>query len=107
MYASRNYATVAILPMDGFPLSRNFHVRTHVNFTLVNKIGAMYERPRVNVKVDRVLPLTLTRDLPYIMPLFYLRALNLRAHARENYTAVEIHCKGSLGYGDPSGNGQR
>ena len=41
------------------------------------------------------------------MPLFYLRALNLRAHARENYAAVEIHCKGSLGYGDPSGNGQR
>ena len=102
MYASRNYATVAILPMDGFPLSR-----THVNFTLANKIGAMYERPRVKVKVDRELPLTLTRDLPYIMPLFYLRALNLRAHARENYAAVEIHCKESLGYGDPSGNGQR
>ena len=73
MYASRNYATVAILPMDGFPLSRNFHVRTHVNFTLVKKIGAMYERPRVNVKVDRGLTFTFTRDLPYIVSILFVR----------------------------------
>ena len=71
MYASRNYATVAILPMDGFPLPRNFHMRTHVNFSLVNKIGAMYERPRVNVKVDR--GLTFTRDLPYIVSILFAR----------------------------------
>ena len=73
MYASRTYATVAILPMDGFPLSRNFHVRTHVNFTLVNKIGAMYERPRVNVKVDRGLTFTFTRNLPYIVSVLFAR----------------------------------
>ena len=71
MYTSRNYATVAILPMDGFPLPRNFHMRTHVNFSLVNKIGAMYERPRVNVKVDR--GLTFTRDLPYIVSILFAR----------------------------------
>ena len=71
MYSNRNYATVAILPMDGFPLPRNFHMRTHVNFSLVNKIGAMYERPRVNVKVDR--GLTFTRDLPYIVSILFAR----------------------------------
>ena len=73
MYTSRNYATVAILPMGGFPLSRNFPLRTHVNFTLVNKIGAMYERPRVNVTVDRGLTFTFTRDLPYIASILFTR----------------------------------
>ena len=38
----------------GFPLSRNFHVRTQVNFT------------RVNVKVERGPTFGFTRDLPYI-----------------------------------------
>ena len=32
---------------------RNFSVRRHVKLTRVNKIEAMYERPRVNVKVER------------------------------------------------------
>ena len=36
----------------GFPLSLNFSVRRHINFTRVNKIEAMCERPRVNVKVE-------------------------------------------------------
>ena len=35
----------------GFPLSCNFHVRTHVNFTRVNKIEAMFGKSGVNVKV--------------------------------------------------------
>ena len=35
-----------------FPMSRNFYVRTYVKFSCVNKTEAMYERPRVNVKVD-------------------------------------------------------
>ena len=46
-----------------FPLSRNFSVRTHVNFTRVNKIEAMYGRPYVNVKVERGSTLTFTRIL--------------------------------------------
>ena len=29
----------------GFLLAHNFHVRTHVNFTRVNKKEAIYERP--------------------------------------------------------------
>ena len=36
----------------GFPLSRNFHVRTHVSFTRVNKIKAIYGKSGVNVKVE-------------------------------------------------------
>ena len=42
----------ASLPKGGFPLLRNFSVQTHVKFTRVNEIEAMYERPRVNVKVE-------------------------------------------------------
>ena len=37
----------------GFPLTLNLHVRTHANFTRVNKIEAMYGKSRVNVKVER------------------------------------------------------
>ena len=50
----------------GFSLSGNFQVRTHVNFTRVNKIEVMYDRMRVNVKVERGSTLAFTRDLPYI-----------------------------------------
>lgn len=35
---------------DGFLLSLNFYVRTRVNCTYVNEIGAIYERPRVKRK---------------------------------------------------------
>ena len=38
-------------------------MRTHVNFTRVNKIEAMYGRPYVNVKVERGSSLTFTRIL--------------------------------------------
>ena len=48
--------------MGGFPQSRNFYVSTHVNFTRVNKIEAMYRRSRV------------TQVLSYTLLLFYLRA---------------------------------
>ena len=50
----------------GFPLSHNFSMGTHVKCTRVNEIEAKYERPRVNVKVERGSTFTFTRDLPYI-----------------------------------------
>ena len=50
----------------GFPLLRNFYVSTHVNFTRVNKIKAMYGRSRVNVKVEPRSIFTLTRGVSYI-----------------------------------------
>lgn len=40
-----------VFSKTGFPLSRNFYARVH-KFTCVNKIGAMYERSRVNVKLE-------------------------------------------------------
>ena len=33
-------------------MSRNFYVRMQVNFTRINKIETMYERSRVDVKVE-------------------------------------------------------
>ena len=51
----------------GFPPPRNFSVRTRVHFTRVKKrIEAMYERPRINVKVEPRSTLTFTRGLSYI-----------------------------------------
>ena len=54
----------------GFPLTRNLHVRTHANFTRVNKIEAMYGKSRVNVKVERGLTFFLARPCLFI---FYFR----------------------------------
>ena len=47
-------------------LSRNFYTRTHVNFTRVNKVKAMYGRSRVSVKVKRGSSFIFTRGLSYI-----------------------------------------
>ena len=59
------------LPLYGFALSRNFHVRTHVNFSCVNKIEAIYERPRLNVKFGRGSTFTCTRDFPCTASIFF------------------------------------
>ena len=56
----------------GFPLSRNFNVRTWVKFTFANKIEAIYERWRVNVKVKPHSTSSLSSTL-YILPLYNLR----------------------------------
>ena len=64
------------LPLCGFPLSRNFHVRTHVNFTCVNKIEAIHERPRLNAKFGRGSTFTFTRDFLCTASIFFFRALN-------------------------------
>ena len=69
-----------ILPeTQAVPLSRNFHVRTHVYFTYVNKILVMYELPRVNVEVERGSTFTIMRCLSYI------------AYVRKNNATVEIY----------------
>ena len=75
-----------------FPLSHNFSLRTHVKFTLVNEIEVMYERPRVNVKVERGSTFTFTRDLPYIVSILFTRVNKIYVRkARKNYATVEIH----------------
>ena len=60
-------------PKGGFPLSRNFYVRLHVNFTRVNKIETMCERSRVSVNVEQGSTFTFTRDLPYIVSISFTR----------------------------------
>ena len=66
----------------GFPLSRNFSMGTHVKCTRVNEIEAKYERPRVNVKVERGSTFTFTRDLPYTVFVLFTR-VTLRAYLRQ------------------------
>ena len=48
-------------------------MRTLVNFRQVSKIEAMYERPRVNVRVERGSTFTLMRGLSYIASIFFTR----------------------------------
>ena len=48
-------------------------MRTHVNFTRVNKIEVMYDRPRVNVRVKRGSTFAFTRNVPYITSISFTR----------------------------------
>ena len=58
-------------------------MRTLVNFTHVNKIEAMYERPRVNVRVERGSTFTFMRGLSYIASIsFYGREIYVRTHGK-------------------------
>ena len=66
LYARKNYATPEINPNGGFPLLRDFHLHTIVNFTPVDKIEAMCGRSRVNVKVEPGSTFTFTLGLLYI-----------------------------------------
>ena len=72
----------------GFPLSRIFSVRTHVNFTRVNKIEAMCERPRVNVKVEPRSTFTFTRGLAHIS------WLHTRASSNVSVLGTYFECEG-------------
>ena len=47
-----------------------FFVHTHVDFTRLNKIEAMFGREREHVKVELRSNLTFTRDLSYIAFIF-------------------------------------
>ena len=53
-------------------LSLNFYTRTHVNFTRVNKVEAMYGRSRVRVNVERGLTFTFTSGLSYIASISFM-----------------------------------
>ena len=59
-------------------MSRNFYVRTHVDFTRLNKIEAMFGREREHVKVELRSTLTFTRGLSFItfiLPKMFLSVL--------------------------------
>ena len=49
------------------PLLGNYYVQTHLTFTRVNKIEDMYDRSRVNLKVEPRSTFAFTRDLLYIV----------------------------------------
>ena len=59
-------------------------IRCRVIFPCVNEIVAMYERPRVNVKVERGLTFTFTHDLRYIASILFthVKFTWLRIHAK-------------------------
>ena len=48
-------------------------MRTHVDFTRANKIEAMYERPQVNVKVERGSTFAFTFGLSFIASILFTR----------------------------------
>ena len=58
-------------------------------FLRVNKIEAMYEVSRVNVKFERDSTFTFTRDLPNVASISFTDE-NLRTYARKNYATVKI-----------------
>ena len=66
-------------------------MRTRVKITCVNKLEAMCERSRVNVKVKPRSELLCLRATFYTLPLIYLYMLILRAKARKNYATMENH----------------
>lgn len=66
----------------------DFHVSTRVKFMCVNKIEAMFERPRVNVKLSDN-QLLHFRAIFHTLLLFYLRV-----YERKSYATVRgIHLK--------------
>ena len=79
------YSSCFSLPQSSFsnsdllPLSRNFYVSMRATITCVNKTKAMYERPRVKVKVER--GSTFTFKLPYFT---YPRKFYTRRHVKIN-----------------------
>ena len=73
-------------------MSLFFSVLTHVKFTRVKEKEIMYERPRVNVKVERGSIFTFTRQLPYTVYFIYARKIYVRTHVQNDAT-VEIHLK--------------
>ena len=83
----------------GFPPSRCFSVRRHVNSTRVNKIEAMNGRSRVNVKVEPRSTFTFTRDLSYITFISFTLFLILRAFARKTRQWKSTPRVGSHGTG--------
>ena len=70
-------------PKGGFPLSRNFYVRTCVKFTFAR-----------NRKRRRSLNFKFERDTSYLASFFiYKSKIYVRVHASKNYVTEEIHPK--------------
>ena len=57
-------------------------MRTHVKFTCLNEIETVYERLRVNVKVERGFCLLRIRDLPYIVSILFAHGTFTCTHGK-------------------------
>ena len=62
---------------------------TSTGLTCINIIEVMYERLRVNVKVERGSTFTFTRDLSYIVSILFLRVKPVKVYV---HTDVKIMC---------------
>ena len=71
-FSSSSRCWVFEVPKGGFLLSRDFHVRTQVNFTRLNKIEAMFRRSSIIVKVESRPTHVYVR--PFIHCLYYIFA---------------------------------
>ena len=60
--------------MKMIPLSSKFYVPTRIKLTCVNKMEAIYERPRIKVTVEPGSTIRFTRDLS-IHWLYFIYAL--------------------------------
>ena len=80
----------SFLQLRWIPLSRNFYVRTQVNFTRVNKMEAMYTWSRVTLKLkvrfvqlvlsQRKYAFTFTRDPSYFSSILFTHVNSTRVH---------------------------
>ena len=77
---------------EEFPMSRNFYVRTHINFG-ARKQNAMYTygRSEVKVKVEPRSTFRFTHGLSYIATFIIYARKILHAFARKTYAKVEIN----------------
>ena len=71
--------------MGGLSPSRNFYLRTytHVKFMRLN-VEAMYDRPRINVKVEQGSTFAYKRDLPHVVSILFRRVRVMSSYARKN-----------------------
>ena len=63
---AQGFFSITVHVQGGFPLSRNFYLRTGVKLTCVNKTEAMYGRSRINVKAELRPTFTFSRVLDFI-----------------------------------------
>ena len=96
-YQTHAFATFTEDLLGGFPLSRNFYVHMHVNFTRVNKIETRFDVFHLNVKLSKV-QLLLVRAIFHALPLLFAN-LNFK-HVRQNYVTEEINPYGEILTGD-------
>ena len=73
-------------------------MHTHVHFTRLNKLEAMYRRSHVNVKVEPGSAITFTRNLPHVATILSTRVKKDRTHVKitqqwKSTIRVDFQCR--------------